>query len=79
MIVDDDVMNIEVLKAMLGSQSVPTDSAMSGPQALSMIKERINNAGAPMYKIMLLDFSMPEMTGPQLTHEIRQLFELKEA
>ena len=79
MIVDDDVMNIEVMKAMLESQSVPTDSAMSGPQALSMIKERINNLGAPIYKIMLLDYSMPEMTGPQITHEIHQLFKLMEA
>ena len=34
MIVDDDQMNIEVMKTMLLSQSVNSDTAMSGAEAL---------------------------------------------
>ena len=40
---------------------------MSGQKALSMLEERVievNNGLKQMYKLVLLDFSMPEMDGP---------------
>ena len=40
---------------------------MSGPKALSLLEERVievKNGLKQMYKLVLLDFSMPEMDGP---------------
>ena len=60
-------MNIEVMKTMLEHQYIEIDQAISGSIALNLIKERIRlvqEENAPMYKIILLDYSMPEMDGP---------------
>ena len=49
---------------------------MSGAKALSLVKERIKKveAGqAEMYKVLMLDYSMPEMDGPQVAKEIRKI------
>jgi CheY-like chemotaxis protein len=67
LIVDDDNMNIEVIKAMLDSLNVISDTALSGNAALSLIElrlEAVYRGEAPMYKLILLDYSMPEMDGP---------------
>ena len=51
---------------------------MSGAQALSLLKKRVEKviAGeAEMYKLFLLDYSMPEMDGPQVAIEIRKLLQ----
>ena len=44
-----------------------TDSALSGNTALSLMEKRLEvvyRGEAPMYKLILLDYSMPEMDGP---------------
>ena len=51
-----------------------SDTALSGPIALELIKERLNKVlqgQAVMYKFILMDYSMPEMNGPQTALEIR--------
>ena len=71
-------MNIQVMKTMLESLSVGTDDAIDGPSALKLIKKRVKMAqdeDVPMYKIILLDYSMPEMDGPQVAIELRQMLE----
>jgi len=70
-------MNIEVCKAMLGEQGVAADTALSGNVALSLVGKRfedVNREKASMYKLILLDYSMPEMEGPQVAMAIRNLF-----
>jgi two-component system sensor histidine kinase BarA len=77
LIVDDDQMNIEVMDAMLESLDVITDTAISGNAAILLIEQRIEafyRSEAPMYKLILLDYSMPEMDGPQVAIAIRNLF-----
>ena len=77
LIVDDDQMNIEVIKAMLEDQDVVTDTALSGNAALALVEKRLEavyRGEAPMYKLILLDYSMPEMDGPQVAVAIRSLF-----
>ena len=68
LVVDDDAMNIKVISSMLNDIGYESDSAMDGQEALSKIIERASNfkeaGGPPMYKIILLDYSMPEMDGP---------------
>lgn len=52
---------------MLQTHNVSSDSATRGSQALKLISNRLEQvyAGrAKMYKVILLDYSMPEMDGP---------------
>ena len=61
---------------MLSARERNSDQAMSGVKALALINERISKvkAGeAEMYKLLMLDYSMPEMDGPQVATEIRKL------
>ena len=67
LVVDDDRMNIEVMQAMLGQLGIPSDCAMNGKMAVKLISDRISlceKEEAAMYKIVLLDYSMPDMDGP---------------
>ena len=50
------------------------DTALSGCVALELIKKRLNlvlQGRAIMYKFILMDYSMPEMDGPQTAEKIR--------
>ena len=63
------MMNIEVLTAMLIEKNVKCDYALKGSQALDMVKHRLELfylKNVPMYRIILLDYSMPEMNGPEV-------------
>ena len=48
----------------------------SGDEALMLIRERIEK-NEPIFKLILLDYSMPDKDGPQTVQEIRQLCEEK--
>ena len=41
LVIDDDAMNILVLQAMLKERDLTSDSAMSGPLALDLIRQRV--------------------------------------
>ena len=78
LVVDDDMMNIEVLGAMLFNKKIDIDFAMKGTEALRLIQERLEliyRGETTMYKVILLDYSMPEMDGPQLAVEIQKLLD----
>ena len=52
------------------------DTAGGGAEAINLFKERVakcKTEGAPMYKLILLDFSMPDMNGPAVASQIRDL------
>ena len=78
LIVDDDLMNIEVISAMLKSRAIKSDSALNGNEAIKLVQSRIEQVHrgqmASMYKVILLDYSMPGMDGPQVAIEIRRIY-----
>ena len=78
LIVDDDLMNIEVISAMLKSRAIKSDSALNGNEAIKLVQSRIEKVHcgqiASNYKVILLDYSMPEMDGPQVATEIRRIY-----
>ena len=77
LVVDDDQMNIEVIQAMLKMLKTPSDSALHGSFAIDMIEAKIalyEEGTADMYKIIILDYSMPDMDGPQVAMKITELF-----
>ena len=52
---------------MIESKGFICDSANTGEKALELIEKRLGLARkglAPMYKLIFLDYSMPEMDGP---------------
>ena len=68
LIVDDEILNIEVIGLLLLGKKIVTDSALSGKEALEKIKERakfVKDGTGEMFKIILLDYCMPEIDGPE--------------
>ena len=77
LVIDDDAFNLEVFKAMVISRSLECDAALSGAIALSFVKERVKNtrqeSHIPMYQLLLLDYSMPEMNGIQFMAQLKTM------
>ena len=77
LVVDDEPLNIEILCGMLESRGVMSDRALGGNQAVAHFKNRIeqfkSDPTVGLYKLVLLDYSMPECDGPTATVEIRRL------
>jgi len=67
LVVDDDQRVCEVLKELLGALQFPTASALSGADALKMLKDR-------PYTFLLADMKMPEMNGMELIRRSRENF-----
>ena len=69
------------LQGQLSTFRIPSHSAMSGEKALELLEFRLNQAEAVVdsvlspYKLILLDFSMPGMSGPETAREINRMFE----
>lgn len=60
-------MNIEVLTLMLEEKGHVSDSVTKGREAVEIVKQRhalaLENK-AKMYRIIFLDYCMPDMDGP---------------
>ena len=67
LVVDDDQRVCEALKELLGALQFPTASALSGADALNMLKDR-------PYTFLLADMKMPEMSGMELIRRSRESF-----
>ena len=65
LVVDDNEMNLQVLKGLLRPTRVAIDTAMSGRECLKKMSEKA-------YHIVLLDHMMPEMDGIETLHELRK-------
>ena len=74
---DDEPINIEILSAMLEQKGYTVDCSSSGIEALYLIKERfalVKQGKAQMYKLILLDFSIPDLDGPEIARQARIFF-----
>ena len=67
LVVDDDLRVCEVLKELLGALQFPTASAVSGAEAMKMLKDK-------PYTFLLADMKMPEMNGMELIRRCRENF-----
>ena len=70
MVVDDDPMQIEIVTSLIKSmRDIQIDSVLSSSRALNLVKKRLAEVllgRANMYKVILLDYSIDEMDGPQI-------------
>ena len=65
-------MNIMALQSLLLNHKLKIDKAFSGTIALDIIRDRIDS-GEPMYDLILMDYSMPELDGPSTTAMVRDI------
>lgn len=66
LVVDDNLMNIRVLEALLGKYKVQTAHALSGAEAVDKVLRH-------RYDFIFMDYMMPEMDGIECLHAIRKL------
>jgi CheY-like chemotaxis protein len=66
LVVDDIDINLEVAEAMLGAFEIVPDLALSGLQAIELVKEK-------KYDMIFVDHIMPELDGIGTTKTIRAL------
>lgn len=64
LVADDDMISLEVFKAMLGQFSVQVVTASSGEQALAALSHQP--------KLIFLDYEMPDMSGAEVCQQLRQ-------
>ena len=64
-------MNVLVLQSMLKEYcSVQSEKALSSFEGLAMFKTRAVQAPENIYKLLLVDYSMPGLDGPSFTKEV---------
>lgn len=69
LIIDDDPMSCEHAELVLEKAGIAAEIALSGAQALEMVKLR--HARREPYNLILVDWQMPEMDGVETTLRIR--------
>ena len=72
LIIDDQIYNLLALKGMVKKQGFDSDKCLSGKEAIKLIEHRIA-CHVKVYKLVMLDYSMPELDGPQTAIRIRQV------
>lgn len=78
LIVDDDPFNIEILQCMIESKGVAVDAASSGQGAIDLVlnrSEQVYHGVDNMYRLVIVDFNMPIMVGPQVVSRIREVIQ----
>lgn len=74
-------MNIFALESVLKGLNIKCDTAMTGNQAIELFKQRISayrEQGVPLYKVFLVDYSMPGMSGPEMAEQICELSKIQD-
>jgi len=65
LVVDDNEMNLEVIRGLLKGTEIVLDTALGGLEALEKSKQKV-------YDIILLDHMMPTPDGVETLHRIRE-------
>ena len=78
LVVDDESMNVFCMRGMLKNLGISSDSTMVSTRAVKLVEDRIakvKEGKAEMYKILLIDYSMPEFDGLELVQRLRSMLQ----
>ncbi|MBW1969909.1 MAG: FAD-dependent oxidoreductase [Deltaproteobacteria bacterium] len=67
LVVDDELIMRDSLKAWLEDEGFTVDTAPSGPEALDLLSKQV-------YQLMLADIKMPGMDGVELLQKAKEIF-----
>ena len=76
LVVDDESMNVFCMRGMLKNLGITSDSTMVSTRAVKLVEDRIakvKEGKAEMYKILLIDYSMPDFDGLELIQRLRSM------
>ena len=73
LVVDDAASNRRMLCRMLAGKGYPYEEAQDGQEAVDVIKATIFTADVPSFDVVVLDFEMPRMNGPEAARAMRDL------
>ena len=76
LVVDDEPINILALSGMLANKGFDSEEAKCGQEAIQAVERRIElvkEGKADMFRLILLDYCMPDWDGPQTACAIRAL------
>jgi len=71
LLVEDNQMQVRIVRATVKGSGVAIDSAENGQEALDAVAARIDRGGK-MYDVILMDSNMPIKGGAEATQEIRR-------
>ena len=71
LVIDDDPLACDQAKLILGQAGIACDAALSGHEALYMVKVR--HARRNPYNLIIVDWKMPDMDGVETTRQIRSI------
>ena len=71
LIIDDEEIAGEHAKLVLDQEGINSDLALSGKEAIEMVK--VHHARQESYDLIIADWQMPEMDGVATTKEIRKI------
>ena len=71
LVIDDDEVAAEHAKLVLENAGIAVETALSGAQAVEMVKLR--HARREAYNLIIVDWKMPEMDGVETTRQIRRV------
>ena len=72
LIVDDNTINLEILRLMLNAEGITTVLARDGAEAVRTVRANLE-MGAKPFDAVLMDLQMPEMDGVEAMSHIRRL------
>ena len=70
LIVDDCYFNSTAIESLLDQFNMKSEICEDGSKALEQIRMRVSTK-KPMYRLILMDYSMPVLDGPRCTTAIR--------
>ena len=76
LLIDDCAFNVVAIQGLLQQFQFESDYCLDGSDAVNAIKQRIE-AGVSLYKLLLVDYSMPGKDGPTCIEAIQKM--VKEA
>ena len=78
LLVEDNTFNILALVSLFMQFNFECDTSANGHEAIEMVKARCSS-GQPMYKLIIMDYSMPECNGTEATTAIRKIVQNRQA